>query len=196
MSATMARASQGGQLSASMAILGLVVQQPDSIAGVGRRLSERYPHARFARNAAHNNIPSLNRQGFVRLVEHGKQSALDRYEATEQGRVRLLTWMRSQGRPPVVRDALRATLEQLDDEAELLQILEGVRQQEQACLAEREAASARMRARQRSGETSSAEIAGWQRAVHAALIADEVMLWGQRAMRLKHLRECLQCADH
>src|SRR5450759_3173227 len=52
-----------GELSASMAILCLVVQQPDTVASVGLRLTETFPHARWSRNAAHGNLPSLAKQG-------------------------------------------------------------------------------------------------------------------------------------
>jgi hypothetical protein len=178
-----------------MAILGLVIQKPDSVSGVGRRLAERFPQARFARNAAHNNLPSLRRQGLVRLVEGDGLHPLDRYEASPLGVERFREWMRaSQAAVPVLRDGLRVTLECIADEADLHIVREAVREQEHACLVEYEAAHARLRAAQRS-RLRSAVADDWHAAVQNALLIDETMLWGQRAMRLKRLRECLQYID-
>jgi hypothetical protein len=43
-----------GELSASMAVLCLVVEQTDTVAGVGVRLARKFPDAWWSRNAAHN----------------------------------------------------------------------------------------------------------------------------------------------
>jgi len=185
-----------GELSASMAILGLVIERPDSISGVGRRLVERFPQAGFARNAAHNNMPSLHRQGLLHVLEGRGPSSLDRYEASPQGVERFREWMRdSQAALPVLRDALRATLEYIAEEADVVALLEAVRVQEEACLAEYEASHTRLRAEQRAGRLSPRDQSDWHTAIHNALMTDEVMLWGTRAMRLKRLRESLQYHD-
>ena len=68
-----------------MAILGLVVQKTDTVNGLGVRLIERFPDAQWSRSVAHNSLPSLEKQGLVRMVDRGAERALDRYEATDEG---------------------------------------------------------------------------------------------------------------
>ncbi len=179
-----------------MAILGLVIQEPDSIAGVGRRLVDRFPEARFARNAAHNNLPSLRRQGLVRLVDAGAQRGLDRYEVTPEGTAHFRAWMRAtQATLPVLRDALRVTLEEVASEAELARSIAAIGEQERACVAEYEAAVRRLRAAERAERLRAKSSQDWRAAVQHALMSDEVTYWGFRAARLKRLREGLQFTD-
>lgn len=74
-----------GEMSSSMAVLGLVVQRPDTIAGVAYRLSEMFPRARWSAGAAHSSMPSLAEQGLLQVVQKGSAPTLDRYEATSVG---------------------------------------------------------------------------------------------------------------
>jgi len=185
--------ARGGELSASMAVLGLVIDQPDSVSGVSRRLADRFPHARFARNSAHNNLPSLHRQGLVRLIAEGEQRSLDRYEATQKGRDRFRQSLReSSVAVPAVRDAMRARLEHVSDEADLLAVIAAIGEQEQACRAEYAAAHGRLRAAERARRAPGASAGDWRDAVRRALMVDEAVLWGTRAQRMQRLRESLR----
>jgi len=183
---------RSGELSASMAILGLVIQQPDTIAGVALRLEERFPRARFARSAAHNNIPSLARQGLVRLVEPSGEGSHDRYEATSDGTEQFREWLRdSSTGPPALRDALHAKLE-LSQEDDLQALIRAVNEEEQACEQELADAHARHIAAARLGRLRTGQDADWRERVRGPLMTDEVLLWGLRARRLQRLREELE----
>jgi DNA-binding PadR family transcriptional regulator len=171
-----------------MAILGLVVQQPDTVAGIGLRLPERFPRASFARSAAHNNLPSLARQGLVRVAKHGAEPSLDRYEATPAGIDHFQAWLRaSSAAPPALREALHAKLE-FSEQDDLEGLIRAIQEEEQACVAEYGAAHARLLA----ARSVPAEKADWRVRVSGALRADEAMLWGMRARRLQRLREHLE----
>jgi hypothetical protein len=95
-------------LPASMAILGLLVEQPDTAAGLGLRLTEVFPRARWSRNVVHNNTPSLVKQGLV-LSTKGPEPAFDRFEVTKRGMARFREWVnQSMALPPILRDGLQA----------------------------------------------------------------------------------------
>ena len=124
-----------------MAILGLVVQKADTVDGLGARLVERFPHARWSRSVAHNGLPSLARQGLVRLVEHGAERALDRYEATDAGVEQFRDWLRaSSAAPPMLRDALLAKLE-LSEEHDVPGLIAAIREEEERARGVRAASS-------------------------------------------------------
>jgi hypothetical protein len=74
--------SRKGDLSSTMAILGLLIQRPDSINGVKLRLTDRFPSAGWSRSIAHGAVPSLVERGFVRMARSGAEHSLDLYEAT------------------------------------------------------------------------------------------------------------------
>jgi DNA-binding PadR family transcriptional regulator len=188
--------TRAGELSASMAILGLVIQEVDSVSGIARRLEERFAQARFARNAAHNNLPGLARQGLVRLVAAGSERGFDRYEATPEGLEHFRAWMRaSQQTLPAMRDALRVALEHIACEPELRASIELMKLQEQECLSEHQAALRRVRAREAGGTLRAAGDPSIHAAVQQALMLDEATYWAMRAMRLKRLRTGLENWD-
>jgi DNA-binding PadR family transcriptional regulator len=175
-----------------MAILGLVIQQPDTVAGVALRLDERFPRARFARSAAHNNLPSLARQGLVQLVQRDEEGSQDRYEATQDGTAQFREWLRdSSAAPPALRDALHAKLE-LSQEEDLHALIRAVGEEEQACERELADAHARHIAATRLGRLRGGPDAGWREKVRGPLMTDEVLLWGLRTRRLQRLREELE----
>jgi DNA-binding PadR family transcriptional regulator len=182
-----------GDMTASMAILGLVVQKTDTVNGVGTRLVERFPHGQWSRSVAHNSLPSLEKQGLVRLVEQGAERALDRYEATPDGIEEFRDWLRTSSAAPLaLRDAVHAKLE-LAGEEDVPDLIVAIREEEQACAQEFAAASARLNLewqRKRLGTHDGAsDLSG---RVRSALMTDEAMLWGMRARRLRRLRRELE----
>lgn len=186
---------RNGDVSASMAILGLVIQTPDTAAGVGARLVERFPRARWSRSVAHNDLPSLARQGLVRIVEAGAKPSLDRYEATPQGVEQFRDWLQASSlAPPMLRDALAAKLA-FSEEEDLAGLLEAIREEERICTAEFEAAHMRLGAARRLGRLGPADGADWEGRVRSAIMTDEAMMWGQRAKRLQCLRQELEGPD-
>jgi hypothetical protein len=182
-----------GDLSAKMAILGLLVQRSDTIYGVKSRLIEKFPGASWSRTIAHNSVSSLAKDGHVRVAVGGAEPGLDLYEATSEGMGWFRQWLVEfeQG-PPVLRDALRAKLEYVADEATLLAVIEAIREQEDACFDESEAAKARLRRAIRRGELGSARDAGWESRLRYALMSDEALLWRDMAVRRKRFRESLE----
>jgi len=106
-----------------MAVLGLVVQEPGTVADIYRRLTDRFGAAGFPRNSVHKNLPSLARDGHVRLVE-------DRYEARPEGVAEIREWLR---RPslPAIPDTLEGILAFVERE-DLPAVLHMVREDERA----------------------------------------------------------------
>jgi DNA-binding PadR family transcriptional regulator len=188
--------SRTGELSASMAVLCLVIQQPDTVSGVGVRMAKQFPDAGWSRNSAHGNLPSLAKQGLVRVTKQGPPDtrSLDRYEATSEGVAHVRRWIReSAAVPPVLRDSVQAKLE-FSGREDLLGLIQTIREEEHACALRYAAAHAcdikaqQLRRRQRSrGRRPDLE-----EMLRDVKIADEAALWGLIVKRLKDLRENLE----
>jgi hypothetical protein len=181
-------AFSSGDLTPRMMVLGLVVQQDDTVAGLGRRLADQFASARFPRNAAHKNLPSLAEKGLVRLVEKGPagRSSLDRYEATPEGVGMFCGWLRHTELPPVIRDALQCKMEFLerDDLSALIQI---VREEEQAYTSACDIAHSRVLREQRSRRAKPEQV-DWRVRLRGIQTKDEANLWGLMSQRLERLR--------
>lgn len=177
----------------------MVVQKTDTVNGLGARLIERFPHAQWSRSVAHNSLPSLEKQGLVRMVDRGAERALDRYEATDEGIGEFREWLRTSSAAPLaLRDAVHAKLK-FAEERDVPDLILAIREEEAACAREFAAASSRLNvqwqlrrlgppggAERRSG---GADLGG---RVRHALMTDEAMLWGMRARRLRRLRQELE----
>jgi hypothetical protein len=179
-----------------MAVLGLLAQQPDTAAGVGVRLEEEHPSARWPRNIVHNSVPSLIEHGFVRVARRGPERSLDRLETTSKGIEHFRRWLReSSAVLPAQRDALRAKLKYIDGEAELGVMIRDIREQEELCVREGEAAMSRYRTARRLGRLHPGGEQGWKVRVRRALMVDEVKSSYGRAKELQRLREHLEDPD-
>ncbi len=182
-----------GNVSAGMAVLGLLAQHPDSVAGVALRLDQEHPAARWPRNIVHNTLPSLAEQGYVRVIRPGPERSLDRYEATREGLEHFRRWLsESCADLPALRDALRAKLRYVEGEEELRTVIGDIREQEELCVREGEAAVARYRSAHRLGRLAPSGEQVWKTRVRRALLVDEVKLWYERARSLQRLREHLE----
>jgi DNA-binding PadR family transcriptional regulator len=179
-----------GDLSPRMMVLGLVVQEADSVAGVARRLADQFASARFPKTSAHTNLPSLAEKGYVRLVEAGKQPSLNRYEATDDGIAQLHQWLLASARPPVVRDAMQCKLEFLkrDELGALIGIIRG---DEEACRLACNNAHGRVVGEQISRRAGGNAV-DWRVRLRSIQSKDEAALWGMMCQRLEHLREDLE----
>jgi DNA-binding PadR family transcriptional regulator len=185
-----------GEISSSMAVLGLVIQRPDTIAGVAFRLSQTFPRARWSPGAAHSNMPNLAKQGLLRVVSRGSESTLDLYEATAKGIAEFNKWMvRVISLPPALRDGLQARLEFID-RGEPVALLEMVREAQRGCRLEYAEAHKRWKAFTNLGARSQREDVTSEQALSHELkgiqLMDEVMLWGAQAKRLTNLCEQLE----
>jgi len=175
-----------------MAILGLVIEQSDTAAGVGARLVDRFPRARWSRSVAHNDLPSLAKQGLVVMIEPGAKPSLDHYEATPEGVAQFRDWLRATSlAPPMLRDALAAKLA-FSEERDLPELLRAIREEEHICVSEFEAAQMRLNAARRLGRLGPADGSDYHGRVQSAIMTDEAMMWGQRAKRLQCLRQELE----
>ena len=182
-----------GELSASMAVLGLVIEEPENASCVAQRLSERFRPARFAPSTAHMTLPRLEAQGFVRRVASRDASDCQqgRYEATEEGVEHFRGWLRqSPAALPALREALHARID-LSQPADLERVIEITDRERRAC--ERECAAARGRLEE-ARQVARFKGAGddWSTLVREVVMVDESMIWAYRAARLERLRARLE----
>lgn len=170
-----------------MMVLGLVVQQPDTIAGVARRLIDEFEVARFPGGSAYDNMPSLASSGYLRLIAKGPPSepTLDRYKATPAGVACFHDWMRDTELPPMIRDALQCKLKfvEREDVAELLRL---VREQEEVYTAAFDVARARVLREQRTRRAKENPV-DTQARLQIIQHKDETRLWGAMSKRLERL---------
>lgn len=168
-------------------VLGLVIQRQDTVAGVARRLADRFASARFPKTAAHCNLPSLADKGLVRLTGEGPngETTRDRYEATPEGIQHFRDWLCNTELPPIVRDALQCKLELLERE-DLAALIELVREEEEAYTAACDIARARVLREQRARRIQG-EPVDWQTRLGGIRNKDEATLWGLMARRLERL---------
>ena len=109
------------ELPGSMAVLGIVIQQPNqTVTHVAQCLDRRFTRARFAPSTAHNTLPRLAHSGRVHRTFQAlaTDSPKDRYEATAQGVEVFHSWMfELPSGMPTLRDAIygRIELAQLGD---------------------------------------------------------------------------------
>jgi DNA-binding PadR family transcriptional regulator len=172
-----------------MAVLALVVQQSDTIAGVAYRLDATFPRAHWAPSTAHSNVRNLAEQGLLRVVREGPVPTLDLYEATPLGVGEFHRWLIwSSTMPPALRDALQARLEFVDLEG-LSALVETIRKDERTFTSEYAAAHKRWKeltSRRLSPGEDSPEQA-FRRELKVVQLADEADLWAMQARRLRQL---------
>jgi DNA-binding PadR family transcriptional regulator len=181
-----------GELSATMVVLGLVIEEPDNASCVAHRLSERFRPARFAPSTAHMTLPRLEAQGFVRRVQSrdAKDASAGRYEATKEGIDSFRRWLRTTPAAlPALREALHARID-LSTPADLDRVIAITDLERQAC--EQECAATRGRlAEARQAARFNDEHTGWSTMVREVVLVDEMMIWAYRAARLKRLHRRL-----
>jgi DNA-binding PadR family transcriptional regulator len=176
-----------------MAVLGLVVEEPEDASYVAQRLSERFRPARFAASTAHMTLPRLEAQGFVRRVPSRvrKDSPHGRYEATKAGIDCFRRWLRTVPPGlPALREALHARIH-LSQPEDLGRVIEITDRERRAC--ERECAAARGRlAEARQVARFKRTDGDWSALVREVVMADEVVIWAYRAARLERLHARLE----
>jgi len=168
-------------------MLGLLIQQPDTVSGVASRLRETFPTGSWSRSIAHNGVPSLEKQGFVRPVEQGSEGSPNRYEATSAGADAFREWLRASLEVPLaLLDALQLKLGLAGDE-DLPYLAVAVREQEEVSARQSEAAQLRLnQARRRQPPLRTGQ---------SAMMIYEVAVWSQARSRLQRLRKALEGED-
>ena len=180
-----------GDLSASLAVLGLLVERPDTVAGVRIRLADRFPHAHWSRQTVDNNLPSLVKQKHARLVREGHKPGLNRYEATAEGVAHFRGWVRGTTMPPALRDTLHGKLS-FSTRDDLLVRIETIRQEEKAYRELYAAAHRRSREMRRLLHRSAGGETDWGAIWQGVLVGDEAKWWGLNVERLQELLEVLE----
>jgi hypothetical protein len=128
----------------------------------------------------------------VRLVKGGHQRAFDYYEGTPEGRDEFERWLRaSSAAPPALRESVHARLALSRDE-DLPWVLRAIREQEEACMREAEAAQMRFNQARRLGRLGPVDSTDLRYRVRSAIMTDEVVLWNQMGKRLQRLRLCIE----
>lgn len=175
-----------------MMVLGLVIQQSDTVAGVARRLADQFTVARFPNGSAYDNLPSLARKGYVRLIAKGPpdEPTRNRYAATPDGVEYLRTWLRSTELPPMIRDALQCKLEFVEHE-DVAALLGLVREQEEVYTAAYDFARARVLREQRARRAKNKLMDARSR-LRTIQHKDEATLWGLMSKRLERLGDELE----
>jgi DNA-binding PadR family transcriptional regulator len=185
-----------GRATPQMMVLGLLIQRPDSIAGVARRLADSFPSAGFGKTTAHKNVPSLEKKGYIRLIAKGPpgEPTQNRYGSTSAGGAHFRNWLRGTEMPPVIVDAFQCKLEFFECE-DLAAMIRAVREEEEAYTLAYDIARRRVLHEQRSKRARGASRGGSVAMAarrQSILNKDEANLMGMMSKRLEHLGDELE----
>jgi len=177
-----------------MIVLGLLLQDPDTPAGVAARLKERFASARFASSTAHTTCERLLAEGWIAVMpgEDGRPAA--RLQPTATGKAGFRDWLhRRSGVPPAVRDPTRAKLDLCESESDLRTLIASIEAEEEDCDRLHSRAHAEViTQRRRDARLGRDGTRDWRTSVRQVLLTDEATLWAQRAQRLHRLRTALE----
>jgi DNA-binding PadR family transcriptional regulator len=181
-----------GGLTPRMIVLGLVIQQEDTVAGVDRRLADQFACARFTPGSAHKNLPSLAEAGYVRLTKPGPsdERTLDRYAGTPGGTEFHRRWLLNTERPLGIRDALHCKLEFVEPE-DLPWLIESIREQEEDCRHACDTAHSSVIGEQRSRRVQKRPV-HWRARMGMIRDKHEATEWAKIADCLETTREDLE----
>jgi DNA-binding PadR family transcriptional regulator len=189
-------------LSAGEAVLGLVIEQPDSASRLGQRLVERFRSAQFTRSTAHNALARLAQQGLVRVSDDERpelsvgfpehEHEHERYEATPRGVEHFQAWLRaSSSAAPALREELHAKIE-FCAPSDLPQLIDAICAEERACASMFAAAQGRLSEEELIGPGRATSEERWSALSRRAVLRDEAAMWGMRFKRLERLRARLE----
>lgn len=180
-------------LSAGEAVLGLVIERPDSASRLGQRLVERFRSAQFTRSTGHNALSRLARQGLVRAVADGDAPEGEgRYEATPLGVEHFRAWLRaSSTAAPALREELHAKVEFCAPE-DLPLLIDAICAEERACARMFAAAQGHLSEAELVAPRPSTEAERFSQLTRSAVLRDEAAMWGMRFKRLERLRARLE----
>ncbi len=179
-------------LTATMAILGLIIQQPDTTRHVRDRLAREYPHGRWSRSIAHNNVKSLAERGLIRKIRDGQKTSDDLYEATPEGIASFKAWLSHAAKEPApVRDAMQLWLEH-SDESDLPEIIRVVKEVEEAARTEFKDAQTRLASERIQGRLGPPDGSDWGGRIREAVLNETILRCGHQVLRLKNLRATLE----
>lgn len=180
-------------LSAGEAVLGLLIERPDSASRIGQRLVERFRSARFTSSTGHNALARLTRQGLVRVAPQGSQPRDDpNYEATALGLQHFNEWLRSfNTAAPALREELHAKIEFCGPQ-DLPPLIDAIRTEERACASMFAVAQGRLSEAELVSPPDPTRVEPWSALARRTVLRDEATIWGMRFKRLERLRAHLE----
>ncbi len=185
-------------LSAGEAVLGLVIEQPDSASRLGQRLVERFRSAQFTRSTAHNALARLSQQGLVHVVDEQPERSAEaddeheRYEATPRGVEHFQAWLQaSSSAAPALREELHAKIE-FCAPSDLPKLIDAICAEERACASMFATAQGRLSEEELIGPRHATGSERWSALSRRAVLRDEAAMWGMRFKRLERLRARLE----
>jgi DNA-binding PadR family transcriptional regulator len=176
-----------GNLTANMAVLGLIIKRPDNAAHVRVRLDQEYPHEQWSRSIAYNNIKDLAEKGWISKVSTGPQKSEDIYEPTDEGLSEFKRWAAEAAKaPPASRDGLMRWLEHAD-ESELPEMVAVLRALEDIASTERDATQLQLNQERRRGVFGPADGSDFRGLMRYTVQSLRVTTLTNRASQLKQI---------
>jgi DNA-binding PadR family transcriptional regulator len=185
--------NRAGDMTPQMMVLGTLAAGPGTVREIQKRLVHQWPSADFSANAAHSNLPVLEEQGYVRLVEEGGKPSQNHYAISEAGWAHIREWVSRWPPDPANREAIhgKAQFATLQDLPELVRM---VRDQQERCQAESDKAHGKLLSEQRLQSKlpprDLAEELG--AALRIATLRDLTLFWGDYAARRKAYGDALE----
>jgi hypothetical protein len=184
---------KSNEFSAVLVVLGLIIQQPDTIAGIGLELEKEFPSTRWPGNIVHSSLDSLLKSGYVRKARSGSARGLEVYEASAEGTQHFHGELHKSGPVlPGLRDALRMRLRFIRTQEDLEIIINDFRDHVKLCLRESEAARSRYRIARQEGLLASGSEQDICQLGQAVSMAGEVRYWQKRAKEYETMCRALE----
>lgn len=186
------RSSPKGDLTPSMAVLGLLCDRPDSASRIAVRLEERYPHGRWARTTNYAIFLELARRGAIEKVRSGTTAPDDIYKTTSLGATEFMEWLREAVKaPPRIRDPTQAWM-QHSAESELSEIIQAIERMQKRWRVEYEKAQERLKTELKLGRLGLSDGSDWPGRARYAVLEDTVRMCGLEVKRCMALQARLE----
>jgi DNA-binding PadR family transcriptional regulator len=177
-------------MSAKIAVLGLVIEEPGPAHRLTAKLRQRLASAEFVDSNVYSALTRLERGGLVRSVESGAAgataaSASTTYEATPDGVRHFEEWLLASSGAPPLRDDLHMKIA-LSQPRNIPRLIELIHGQELVCLA-------RVQELKRTFERiRQSESPRWSSLVLVLVRDAELAFWDSRLTWLQGVRESLE----
>jgi DNA-binding PadR family transcriptional regulator len=168
-------------------VLGLLLERPGTSYDLERRLKERFGSAGFGRGTARHAIKRLADNGLIDIT-HDRPAAAGplMYGATPAGIEHFRGWITSSIPTPPIREELHAKIA-LCKPAQLLAMIQVVREAEKACMVQLQGLQWRMQDRQHSTATRD-----WAQRMDLLVKSGDVAWWDGRIKWLQKVRIFLE----